>query len=85
MRKRSAETENRYLRREVKVRSAWIDTLKRVMDESNREVDERRRIGAMMSNLCFNGKDSLEISARTRETMRVCQEAWDGIKRQRSV
>jgi hypothetical protein len=73
-RQRSVETDNRYLRREVQVQGARIEALLR-------ELDERRRIGALMSNLCFNGKQQDRIPADVRETMRVCQEDWDGITR----
>ncbi len=75
MRKRSPATEIRHLKREVKVQDARIGGLLR-------ELDERRRIGAMMSNLCFNIKQQDRIPSDVRESAKVTQEAWDGIKRE---
>lgn len=77
MRKPSPETQLRHLKREVKVQDARIGALLR-------ELDERRRIGGMMSNLCFNGAQKADIPADFRESMKVTQVAWDGIKREQS-
>lgn len=73
-RKRSPETEVRWLKREVKVQDARIVALLR-------ELDERRRIGAMMSNICFNLSDRQVIDFGERGILRSCRVAWDGIKR----
>jgi hypothetical protein len=84
-RQRSAETDNRYLRREVKALNTLIGTLLRgqiaCVGALLQELNDRSRIGSQMSNLCFNGKQQNRIPADVRETMRVCQEAWDGITR----
>lgn len=47
-----------------------------------RELDERRRIGAMLSNICYNGAQADSIPRDYRETMRTCYNAWSGIKRE---
>lgn len=75
MRKRSPATELRHLRREVRQQDVRIGALLR-------ELDERKRIGAMMSNLCFNIKQQDRIPTDVRESARVTQEAWEGIKRE---
>ena len=75
MRKRSPATEIRWLKREVKAQDAQIGALLR-------ELDERRRIGAMMSNLCLNIKQQDRIPQDVRESASVTRAAWDGIKRE---
>ena len=75
MRKQSAETQVRHLKREVKSQDSQIGSLLR-------ELDERRRIGAMMSNICWNGTRCGRVPDDYRSNMKVCAEAWDGIKRE---
>ncbi len=75
MRKRSPETEVRHLKREVKEQDKRIGALAR-------ELDERRRIGAMMSNICWNGSRAERVPEDYRSNMKACHEAWDGIKRE---
>lgn len=74
MRKRSPETEVRHLKREVKEQDARLGSLLR-------ELDERRRIGAMLSNICWNGKQCDRIPEDYRRNMESAQVAWDGIAR----
>lgn len=75
MRKRSPTTEVRHLKREVKIQDLRLGQLLR-------ELDERRRIGGMMSNLCFNIAQKDCVPPDIRESAKVTQVAWDGIKRE---
>ena len=75
MRKPSAETQLRNLKREVKQQDIRIGQLLR-------ELDERRRIGAMLSNICWNGKSCDRVPEDFRRSMTDAQIAWDGIKKE---
>jgi len=75
VRKRSPETEVRHLKSEVKQQDIRLGVLLR-------ELDERRRIGAMMSNICWNGSRCDRLPEDYRRNMKSCHEAWDGIKRE---
>ena len=74
MRKQSPETQVRHLKREVKMLDARLG---RVLNE----LDERRRIGAMLSNICYNGKANPRVPEDFQRSMASAQVAWDGIKR----
>ncbi len=74
MRKQSPETQLRHLKREVKEQDSRIGELLR-------ELDERRRIGQMLSNICWNGKLCDKIPEDYQRNMASAQVAWDGIQR----
>lgn len=77
MKAQSPATQIRHLKREVKAHNARIADILR-------ELDQRRLIGAMLSNICYNGKESDRIPEDFRRSMKSALEAWDGIKRAKS-
>jgi hypothetical protein len=74
MRKPSAETQLRKLKREVKLLDTRIGALLN-------ELDERRRIGAMLSNICYNSQECGRVPEGFRRHMKDVRIAWDGIKK----
>ncbi len=74
MRKQSPETQLRHLKREVKEQDARIGAMLN-------ELNERRRIGAMLSNICYNGKNRRDMPEDFSRCMADAQIAWDGIKK----
>jgi hypothetical protein len=73
VRKPSAETQLRTVKRELKEARIRYGAIMN-------ELDERRRIGTMLSNICFNGKQCDRVPEDFRRCMASAQEAWDGIK-----
>jgi hypothetical protein len=54
---------------------------KALKSELRREINNLRRIGEQMSNVCFNLAQDRNIEARHRVTMDELRRKWDDIKR----
>lgn len=62
----------------------WADSLESTLHKVEaersaleRENEELRRIGSLMSNLCFNGKQHSEIPPVYRKHMESLHQSWD--------
>jgi len=75
-RKRSPETELRYVRRELAAKEKLLASL-------SRELQLRTQVGQMMSNICFNLAQNEKYDPQHRQSMKDCREMWDQIKRAR--
>ena len=64
----------RMLREEVTSRNQREEDVARIICELN----ERRRIGSMMSNICYNLAQK-HPDEQVRNCMDACRKAWDGI------
>lgn len=54
----------------------------RLVRELRRELQERRLIGALMANICFNtSQPTWTVNERDRKNMEECQKEWDAIKK----
>ena len=81
MRKPSLETQLRTTKRELKYARESISPI--IM-----ELQERRRIGEQMSNICFNlgqenSTEGSKLASTTQQCMRDMRQNWDAIKRTR--
>ena len=74
MRKRSPVTEIRSLKSDVR-------RLERAIGATKAELSERRSIGGMMSNICFNLAQSAKQEPQARVSMDECRKACDKIRR----
>lgn len=73
-RKQSDATKLRHARTEVK-------NLRMLNEAMATELLERRRVGGMMSNLCFNLAQDSRLDERYRKSMDECRKEWDAILR----
>ena len=80
-RKQSPETQLRHLKRQVKNLNDTLASRSIYIAKILGELDERRRIGAMLSNICYNGKARTDMADDFRRSMTDAQLAWDGIKK----
>lgn len=55
--------------------------LRELVERMKRELKDRRLVGGMMANICFNLKQRDDQIPRDREIFKDCQEKWDSIKR----
>lgn len=78
MRKRSPATELRYAKVE-------IGSLKTRLNTIAEELKQRRLVGQMMSNICYNLAQNEAYDAQHRQSMKDCREAWDKIASARGV
>ena len=74
MRKQSVETQLRHAKRTIKAVRVHEELLLQ-------ELRQRRQVGQMMSNLCFNLAQSDKYDPAHRQSMADCREAWDKIVR----
>ena len=81
MKKPSVETQLRTAKRELKYARESISPI-------IKELQERRRIGDQMSNICFNlgsvnNTEGSKLASTTQQCMRDMRQNWDAIKRTR--
>jgi hypothetical protein len=74
MRKQSDKTKARMLTSRLNARLAYEKSL-------IAELQERRRVGGMLSNIAFNLSQGEKVAPEIREVMSECRKAWDEIKR----
>jgi len=74
MRKQSVETQLRHAKRAIKAGHVHEELLLR-------ELRQRRQVGQMMSNLCFDLAYSDKYDPAHRQSVADCRVAWDKIER----